>query len=187
MLPAIVTLGLQILLFSSSEGFIFAPLAVIYSWTRINPNAPNDMFLKFLLSILFPLLVYIFYFKAAVKTLYLNLAWVVFAFGAAYMYLLAEGGERLAHANFTWSAICALFILFIVSTTFLIQQTRWKMVLPSQTDSPIEARSFNSGLLSWAKISILVCVLGLHIISGIYWYHVHITAPSMGDIISGKW
>ncbi len=187
LLPAIITLGLQILLFSSSEGFIFAPLAVIYSWTRINPAAPNDMFLKFLLSILFPLFVYVFYFKAAIKTAYLNLAWLVFVFGAAYMYLLAEGGERLAHANFTWSAICALFILFIVSTTFFIQQIRWKTITPTQTDSAIEPRSSSSPFLSRTKISIIVCVLGLHIISGIYWYHVNITARSMGDIISGKW
>lgn len=188
LLPAIVTLGLQILLFSSSEGFIFAPLAVIYSWTRINPNAPNDIFLKFLLSILFPLLVYVFYFKTAIKTLYLNLAWVVFAFGAAYMYLLAEGGDRLAHANFTWSAICTLFILFIVSTTFVIPQVRWKVITPSlQRDSPAIKRSASEQFLSRAKISILICVLGLHIISGIYWYHVHITAHWMGDIISGRW
>ncbi len=187
LLPAIVTLGLQILLFSSSEGFIFAPLAVIYSWTRINPNAPNDIFLKFMLSILFPLFVYVFYFKAAIKKLYLNLAWVVFAFGAAYMYLLAEGGERLGHANFTWSTICALFILFIVSTTFFIQQVRWKTITPLQAENSIEQRSSNGQYLSRAKISVLVCVLGLHIISGIYWYHIHITAHWMGDIISGKW
>ncbi len=187
LLPAIVTLGLQILLFSSSEGFVFAPLAVIYSWTRINPNAPNDMFLKFLMSILFPLLIYIFYFKAAIRTSYLNLAWLVFAFGTAYMYLLAEGGERLAHANFTWSAICALFILFIVSTTFFIQQIRWKVIDPNREDHPIEPRSSSSQFLSRVKISIIVCVLGLHIVSGIYWYHIHITAHWMGDIISGKW
>jgi hypothetical protein len=145
------------------------------------------MLLKFLLSILFPLLVYIFYFKAAIKTLYLNLAWAVFTFGAAYMYLLAEGGERLAHATFTWSAICALFILFIVSTAFLIQIVRCKAVTPLLTDNLIEPRSSNHSFRSRVKITILLCVLGLHMISGIYWYYIHITAPSMGDIISGKW
>jgi hypothetical protein len=93
-IPASVILALQILLFQSSEGFIFAPLAAIYSWTRINLDAPNGMVWKFLLSLLFPLLVYLAYFKVAIKNTYLNLAWVVFAFGAAYMYLLAEGGER---------------------------------------------------------------------------------------------
>jgi len=187
LLPAIVTLGLQILLFSSSDGFIFAPLAVIYSWTRINPNAPNDMFLKFLLSILFPLLAYIFYLSSAIKTAYLNLAWVVFVFGAAYMYLLAEGGERLGHANFTWSTISALFILFIVSAVFFIQQVNWKLITPTSTNEAVIQKSTSNRFLSRAKITLLVCVLGLHIISGIYWYHVHITAHWMGDIISGKW
>ncbi len=186
LLPAIVTLGLQMLLFRSSEGFIFAPLAVIYSWTRINPEAPNGIVWKFLLSILFPLLVYGFYFKAALKTAYLNLAWLVFIFGAAYMYLLAEGGERLAHANFTWSAICALFILFIVSTAFLVQQIAWQK---TSITPKIENNALATTRQFWTnvRIAILIGILGLHIISGIYWYHVHITARSMGDIISEKW
>jgi len=28
---------------------------------------------------------------------------------------------------------------------------------------------------------------GLHLVSGIYWYHIHIVAASMGDIINSKW
>ncbi len=170
-IPAYLTLALQLILFQDSRGFLFAPLAVIYSWTRINIDAPNGIALKFLLSILFPLLVYALYFKTAIKSLYLNLAWLTFGFGAAYMYLLAEGGERLSHANFTWSAISALFILFVASTVFLIQQVRG------------ERR------WSYQRLRLAVCsaVFGLHLVSGIYWYYIHLTAISMGDIIGSKW
>lgn len=160
-IPASVILVLQIVFFQSSEGFIFAPLAVIYSWTRINLDAPNGMVWKFLLSILFPLLVYLAYFKVAVKHIYLNLAWVVFAFGAAYMYLLAEGGERLAHANFTWCAISTLFILFIISTTFLIQQIWGKAVPFSETMlMTIKYKNTLARLLPGARLTILGVVLG---------------------------
>lgn len=189
--PAGYVLVFQMALFTSSTGFIFAPLAVIYSWVRINPDAPNGIIWKFLLSILFPLLVYVFYFKAAVKSVYLNLAWVVFGFGAAYMYLLAEGGSRLPDANFTWSAICALFILFIVSTAFFIQQIQVKRGRFGEAFSAEQSQKARTeywrGLIPSARLTIVIVVFALHTLSGIYWYYIHITATSMGDIIANKW
>jgi hypothetical protein len=154
-------------LFKNTSGIIIAPLAVINSWTRINSDAPNDLVLKFLLSVLFPLLVYIGYFKQAIRSVQLNLAWASFGFGAMYFYLLAESGERLAHGNFAWSGQITLFILFVVSTVFFLQQLRLHFF--SLT----------------AKICAVVWVA--HLVSGIYWYHVHIVAWGMGDIIGGKW
>lgn len=181
-IPAGLILSTQMVAFRSSEGFIFAPFAVIYSWQRINVDAPNGMVWKFLLSILFPLLIYLLYYKIAIRNVYLNLAWIVFGFGAAYMYLLAEGGERLSHANFTWSTISALYILFIMSAIFLLQRlqetpvtlSRLRGRLPSQF--PGRARVFLCGV-----------VFGLHVVSGLYWYYIHRMATWMGDIIANKW
>jgi hypothetical protein len=168
--------------FRSSEGFIFAPLAVIYSWQRINVDAPTGMVWKFLLSITFPLLLYVLYYRVAIRNVYLNLAWVVFGFGAAYMYLLAEGGERLAHANFTWSTISALYILFIMSVIFFIQRLK---------ETPVTLPAFTTGLTQQfpdrARVFLCSLAFGLHVVSGLNWYYIHRTATWMGDIIAHKW
>jgi hypothetical protein len=181
-IPAGLILSIQMVAFRSSEGFIFAPLAVIYSWQRINVDAPDSMVWKFLLSITFPLVVYLLYCRIAIRNVYLNLAWVVFGFGAAYMYLLAEGGERLAHANFTWSTISALYILFIISAIFLFQRL---------LETPATTPSFTGGLphqiADRARVFACGLVFGLHVASGLYWYTIHRTANWMGDIIANKW
>ncbi|MEO8606676.1 MAG: hypothetical protein ABI690_02245 [Chloroflexota bacterium] len=157
----------QAVIFGNTQGFLIAPLAVLNSWASINPDAPKGLILKFLLSILFPLVVYIGYFRQARHDIYLNLAWITFGFGAAYFYLLAESGSRLDDGNFTWSAQIALLILFIASTIFFVQQVR--------------LRKFSL----MAVVCVVAC--GLHLVSGIYWYHIHIVAASMGDIINSKW
>jgi hypothetical protein len=183
--PAGLVLGLQAITFRSTAGFMFAPLAVMNSLTRINPDAPNGLGFKFLMSILFPLVVYILYSKSAIKTAYLNLAWLTFGFGAAYMYLLAEGGDRVSHANFVWSANSTLFVLFAASVIFVIQQSR--VIWSKQSEN---AASENVGAYRFQIPGrLIVCgyVFGLHLISGLYWYYIHITAVWMGDIIATKW
>ncbi|MNL66026.1 hypothetical protein D3C87_1904350 [compost metagenome] len=52
----------------------------------------------------------------------LSLAWLCFAFGAAYTYLLAESGTRIVDGNFFWSGSTILFILFTTSMIFLLRQ-----------------------------------------------------------------
>ncbi len=182
MIPVGLVLGLQIIAFRRGEGFIFAPLAVIYSWQRINLDAPNGMEWKFLLSILFPLAVYLLYFRSSIQDLYLNLAWIVFGFGAAYMYLLAEGGERLGHANFTWSTISALYILFIMSAVFLIRRMSEPQI-GSVSLTRIRFLQFQHP----TAVLLSGVVFGLHVLSGIYWYSIHLTATWMGEIIANKW
>lgn len=166
-IPAGFILLVQALLFTNTQGIIFAPLAVLRSWRSINPLAPTVLLPKLLLSILFPLLVFFGYFRQAVRDIYLQLAWIAFGFGAGYFYLLAERGDRLDDGNFAWSAQITLTVWFVVSTIFFIQQMRRQ------------------------KISLvgILCgtAWGLHLVSGIYWYYIHITAYSMGDIISSRW
>ncbi|MEZ4666740.1 MAG: hypothetical protein R3E39_02255 [Anaerolineae bacterium] len=180
LLPACLGLGLQLVLFQNSQGFMFAPLVVISSWARINPGAPIGIVEKFLLSIAFPFLVYVTSFRAAIKDTFLNFAWITFAFGAAYMYLLAERGDRLSHANFMWSAICTLFILFVVSAIFLIRRIQDAYAArPANYRPVLEPMNI--------RIVVLGLVFVLHLISGVYWYYIHLTARTMGDIISTKW
>ena len=89
---------------------------------------------KFLLSVLFPVVVAVAWFPRICHDLRFRLAWMQFAFGAIYTYAFAESPTFTA-ANFTWSAQTALFILFVVSMMLLIEQTmagagsRWRRVL----------------------------------------------------------
>lgn len=167
LLPAGLILFFQAILFGTAHSIVFAPLAVMQSVVRINPAGSQGLVLKFGLSILFPLLVYVLHFKKAVRDPSLNLAWLTFGFGAAYMYLLGEGGSRLEHTNFFWSGHISLFIVFVISTVFFLREYR-----PGR----------------WSP-SLVICLaaFGLHIISGLNWYHIHITTLGMHDVISGWW
>jgi hypothetical protein len=120
-LPAVITLALQwVFLFlvsaEAGEGIFWMPFEVESGFSEY-------LFPKFFLSILFPLSVYLIYFRDVIKKSDMQLAGLTFLAGAAQMYLLAEGGERLFHGNFRWSAQIALFLLFAVSARYIYHQT----------------------------------------------------------------
>jgi hypothetical protein len=115
-LPAVIVLTWQyyIAYISDEPAVLFAPFEVMRSY--------SDFLLpKFLLSILFPLLVTIVYYKDAIKDRQMHLAWLTFFFGAIYTYFFAEGGSRFQHGNFGWSGEIALFVLFVISTIFFFK------------------------------------------------------------------
>ena len=126
-LPAVLSLASQwVFLFllsaEAGEGIFWMPFVVESAFSE---NLP----LKFLLSILFPLSVYVIFFRDVIKKSDMQLAGFTFLAGAAQLYLLAEGGERLFHGNFRWSAQIALFLLFAVSARYLYRQKvmlQWK-------------------------------------------------------------
>ncbi|NWG17051.1 MAG: hypothetical protein HXY41_10480 [Chloroflexi bacterium] len=166
-LPMVAALAAQAVLFRNTGGIVFAPLAVIHHWAdRINPQADADLPLKLAASILFPAAVYLLYRREAAQNVHLNLAWLAFVFGAAYMFLLAESGDRLGHANFTWSAQVALFVLFAASLAFLVRQA-WLRRSPA--------------------LFAALAALALHVVSGLNWYAIHVNAVHMGDIIANLW
>jgi hypothetical protein len=67
---------------------------------------------KLFLSILFPLATLLLWFGQMSRDRAVQLSWLALIFGAAQMYLLAEGGDRFYHGNFRWGAQIALFLLF---------------------------------------------------------------------------
>ncbi|MFQ5922464.1 MAG: hypothetical protein ACE5M4_06435 [Anaerolineales bacterium] len=67
---------------------------------------------KFFLSIVFPLTVLVAFFGRPSGDRSTQLGWLAFLFGAAQMYLLAEGGDRFFHGNFRWGGQIGLFLLF---------------------------------------------------------------------------
>ena len=120
---------------------IFFPFGVM--------NTYSDYLLpKFFLSILFPLVVTILYWKQASRDLPKILAWLIFIFGSFYTYFIAESGPRFTDGNFTWSGEIALFVLFAISTLFFIK-------VPKSPDfSKIAGETF------WA----------LHVVAGVIYY-----------------
>jgi len=143
---------------------ILAPLAVFKSWS-------NYLIPKFLLSIVFPLGITIIYFPKVRKEIDLLLAWLIFIFGTAYAYLLAEEGVRITHGNFVWSAQIGLFILFVFTAFFFVKQSPWA----TRTE-----KNFRAGV-AW-KFWVGVALFSLHLLSGIIWYLHH--AGLLGEIFA---
>jgi hypothetical protein len=134
---------------SEDSRIIFAPF--YYMSTR--PHA-EPLALKFVMSILFPVVVYALYFQQARRDTLLNFAWVGFLVGAFLTYFMAESGRRLDHGNFIWSGQITLFLLFVASVVFILRME-----------------------LSTGRVSrrLLICgvVFALHLVSGLLWYAVY--------------
>lgn len=138
-----------------SAGVSFAPLRFVY---LVEPSTLN-LVGKFALSVAFPVCVYALYFQATRKDAVLNLAWLVFFGGAAQLYLLIETGWQMIHGNFGWGAQMSLFVLFVITTMFLLQRVK------------------DTGRKDWRA---LVCggVFILHLVSGIVFYLIQL-APNI--------
>jgi len=143
-LPGVLVLGWQYAQAYRSSvdppGILFAPLAVVRHYS---PSVLS----KFVFSILFPLCVTVCYLPHVRKNVRFRLCWLTFGFGLFYSYFLAEGGERMYHWNFAWSAQISLFVLCVVAVLFLLRQSY---------------RGF--------RFSFCAAIFGLHVISGIIWY-----------------
>ncbi len=105
------------------SGFRIAPFYVMGILSEVGlPGAPGWVLLpKFVGAVLFPAAVALVYRRAAWRDPRMVLAWLLFAFGAAFAYLLAEH-PRPNPGNFVWSGHIALFVLMVVSTLFFIEQ-----------------------------------------------------------------
>jgi hypothetical protein len=130
-LPGIAVLGLQsVLMFRSNggeqAGIVFAPLLV-------ESDFSGYLFWKFLLSIVFPLVILAGNFRSMLKQPAVLLAWIAFLGGAVQVYGFAESGTRELHGNFRWSAQITLFLLFAVSIRWMVQNlpAGWKQRLPA--------------------------------------------------------
>jgi hypothetical protein len=150
-LPAVAVLGWQYWMYypHSRATLVFAPLAAkLHHSSWLLP--------KLGLSVLFPAAVYLSFPSEARRDARLNLAWLVFAFGASYAYLFGEEG-RIGSSNFDWSAQAGLFIVFVESLVFLAERQ-------AGAGGPGAPRG---------RLALCWCLYGLHLASGI-WYAAHI-------------
>lgn len=160
-LPAVAILGLQTLTWTGGGGIGFDPLRVFYEWT-LHYEEYADQFLleKLLLSVAFPLTVYALHWRQACRHLLFNLGWLTFVVAAAQAYLLVDYSV-IAAGDFGWSAQIGVFVLFLSALLFLVERYAPLFVRHGWT-----ARQR-------ALLALSLAVLLLHVISGLYWYHLH--------------
>jgi hypothetical protein len=176
--------------FGAGAEVLFSPFTVYSFYSSM-------LIPKFVLSILFPLSVLILYRRAVARDVSLVFSWIVFICASLETYLLAESGNRMLHGNFAWSGQIALFILFVTSALFLIEQNPG--LLCAREKSIREADSKTANTKNWAawwsayrdrllsapqmgaaarrSFVIIVCVLAAHVWSGWLWYFVNWLGP----------
>jgi hypothetical protein len=123
-IPAVALLGYQALTFTDG-GLEIAPFMTFDLWAyHYNPLANTLLPLKFLLSIAFPLAVYLAYFPRARRDTAFNLAWLCVAVGMAWTYLFADSGDRVA-GNLVWNGQSAVLILYVATLLFWLRENPW--------------------------------------------------------------
>ncbi|OGD22978.1 MAG: hypothetical protein A2W03_06320 [Candidatus Aminicenantes bacterium RBG_16_63_16] len=122
LLPSFAVLGLEYCLSygGSASGVSYQNSIIIAPFSVMRLHSQH-LAAKFLLSVLFPVAVYVLYWRKARHDTSLNLAALLFAFGAGYTFLLAEkiGG---AAGNFLWSGYITVFMLFVFAALFYVRQ-----------------------------------------------------------------
>lgn len=103
----------------ANTGIMLAPFKEVF---YLSGGSRGMMLVRFGASVLFPVVVYVISWRSARQENDLNFAWLSFAIGIAYMYLIAESGERQGHGNFFWSAYISIFILNFVSLRFALKE-----------------------------------------------------------------
>jgi hypothetical protein len=124
--PAVLTLGASYALYRSQQlGFegrvIVAPLRAVAVHAPIDPQS----IARYLgASLAFPLVVVALWPRATWHSPAIHFAWGAALVGILLSYLLAEEGARLDHGNFLWTGQMAVFVLFVVTATFVNHQLR---------------------------------------------------------------
>jgi hypothetical protein len=150
-LPALLVMGIQSAFVQTTLGGVyFAPL---YALHMSSPETMPLLPLKFVLSLVFPLLVTLYFRRQAARTLYMWVAWLTFAAGAAQYFLLGEVTFPGA-TNWWWGAQISTFILFVMCARLWLEQ--------------------GGGQLPATRREWLVRgALALHVLCGVLWWASH--------------
>lgn len=161
-LTAVIVLISQFIInYAGERGdqLIFAPFTAVLNYV---PNVPMAI-LFLLLSILFPLLVSIIYWKYASTRLSFQLVLVNFLVSLGYGYFIAER-INLYSNNFGWGMMIAVFLLFFETLVIFGQQ--------------LLNRETGQGLKSW-KVLVPGGALLLHLVCGVIYYISTLTIPTV--------
>lgn len=148
--PAGVVLGWQYLLtygpqqnqlFGEISSIRFSPLELFL----VHWHVPAvSLIIEFIISLVFPIVVYGVYFQRARRDLLLNIAWLTFIAGQALGYLFIESPIP-ENGNMVWGGRITSFVLFIVSIAFFWRQNR--NALDNQAGFPRDGRFYLGAIL----------------------------------------
>lgn len=170
-IPSVAILYIQTITWTSSGGIGIDPFRVFFEWTlHYDQNADQQIAIKFLTSLAFPLSVYLLHSRDAWRDGMLNLAWLTMGLSTFYAYFLVDY-TVIAAGDFVWSSQIAVLMLFITSTAYLLKRY---------------AQSTPENLVTWIQIGIPTTLLVLHLGTGIHWYYRHIM-QDLGTLLYGIW
>ena len=155
--PSFLTLGWQ---YSVSFDQVQTSEIFVAPFKVINFLA-DQVFLKFLLSLVLPAAVTASFFREAVKDKQLMIAWATAVFGFTYAYFLAESGSRITHGNFLWSGYISVFVLYVACVPVLLRQKG-----PEPIFFRMAIGSEPQRTLRLTKIQICWGLFGLQVVSG---------------------
>ena len=133
--------------------------------------------IQFLLSLVFPLSVYLLFWRQAREHLYLNMSWTVFATSAVISYAFYEAGARLSHGTLLWNSYVTIFLLMFASLLFVLEQHR-DAIRARNEESKDSSDSRRTSILLEMPFSAAFMTFALHVLSGLAWYWIYITDPS---------
>lgn len=158
-LPSVGLMGVQFLSAfygstnSDSAGVVIAPFKVAGLYT-------DNIAFSTLLLLAFPLFIGLCAIIRRTFDWTDGFAWIMLLVGMAEKFLLAEGGSRMAHGNFSWGYILAVYLLWFVS---IRDYSAWRC-------------SFAEGSGGKKALSVLAFAAGgiillAHLVSGIYYLY----------------
>ena len=165
-LPSVGLMGMQFLSAfygttnSDSAGVVIAPFKVAGLYT---PNIA----ISTLLVLAFPLLLALCSIARRVFDWTDAFAWLMLLAGMAEKFLLAEGGSRFYHGNFSWGYIIGLYLLWFVSVR---DYAAWYCV---KRDGGATGIGSSGAAKFFGFLFFILCgiLLLLHLISGIYYLY----------------
>ncbi|MEW5857913.1 MAG: hypothetical protein AB1861_11105 [Cyanobacteriota bacterium] len=162
--PALIVLGWQFsLTYLNNPTFIKGgKSSIVFAPFKVMSFYSNNLLYDFIMSIIFPLSVYILFWKKAKNEFILNLAWLVFLVSIFYVYFLGES-SRMYAGNFLWGGQITLFILFVYSILFLFKQQNLDKFYFASIFSKLRSKFF-----------LCLLIFGFHSINGLV-YLIYVT------------
>jgi len=117
------------------------------------------------LSILFPLIVFVWNIKKVRKDRWFSFAWLMALIGFAEVFLLCETGTRAGDGNFMWGYSFAILVIFIVSILVWLSDINI-CCLGTQTEEANQKKH----VLYRIYVAATAIVLLYHIYCGLYFY-----------------
>ena len=114
------------------------------------------------LSILFPLMVFVWNIKRIKRERWISFAWLMAFIGFAEIFLLSEIGTRASDGNFMWGYSFAILVIFIVSILMWLSNINM-YCLSAKTDK-------KDVVLYRLYVASTAIVLVYHIYCGLYFY-----------------